>query len=325
MSARDSTEDEAIQELSELNLRAHTQSVGLTGYDPFERLWNHNPNNLNMKKTDATPQGKPKALCTKNSLCAQVVTLDPVPNPSTASPDSRGHLHSSPQHPTAKLAISNPGEGKQPIRMINSDERMLVDEDTENLGRNKGLQSEPCLVLHSTGFLDTEGYKASMRSSSTSEPGTEKKKSVAEFFREHLSTTGSQRNNTLQRNAWEKSAFRPKEPENQMGSTWNLPTGGTTTVQDKSNMCPLDTKQSTGNATRARRPTANSRSSLSMLVFATWSLLTWKTAIAPTGLWGARTNTFGLSSVSSLPNLVWKPTIREEQSRIFPNPIPREL
>jgi hypothetical protein len=42
MSARDSTGDDSdgpLQELSELNLRAHTQSVGKTEYDPFQRLW----------------------------------------------------------------------------------------------------------------------------------------------------------------------------------------------------------------------------------------------------------------------------------------------
>ena len=324
MSARDSTEEEAIQELSELNLRAHTQSVGLTGYDPFERLWNHNPNNLEMMESDATPTVKTNLLppSANNAFYAQAVTVDPVPNASTASPNSCGHLRSSPQQPTAKFAITNQREeGRQPVRTVLSDDRMLVDTDTENLEQNVVLQSEKSLALQPKGYLDIEGNKASLRSFSSNEPGTEKKKSVAEFFRENLPKSHSA--NSLRRNACDKQPVRPNELDKRKGSPWSHPTGGVITVEEEPNICPLDKKPT--RATRGRRPAANSRSSLSMLVFATWSLLTWKTAIAPTGLWGIRSKSYRFSSVSSLPNLVRKPTIREEQSNIFPNPFPREF
>jgi hypothetical protein len=56
MSARDSTGDDSdgpLQELSELNLRAHTQSVGKTEYDPFQHLWanKHSKSNEQSRST----------------------------------------------------------------------------------------------------------------------------------------------------------------------------------------------------------------------------------------------------------------------------------
>lgn len=315
MSARDSTEEEAIQELSELNLRAHTQSVGLTGYDPFERLWNPNPNKSEMKKSDATLKVNAKL-----TPLAMNDDADPVHNPPNALPESREPTHLLLQHPSTRLDTTNQGEDIQAIRMIVSDDRMLVDEDdTEDLGQDEAMPSDRVLALQATIFRDMDGNKASLRSFCTNEQGTEKKKTVAEFFREHLSTSHS--TNTLQRNDWEKPAFRPKEVENKKGSTWSRPIGGMTNAQEEPKM--FDTKQN--KATRGRRPTANSRSSLSMLVFATWSLLTWKTAIAPTGLWGASTNSFLFSSVSCHRQLVWKTTNGEEKSRVFPNLLPLDI
>jgi len=341
-SARESNEDDAIQELSELNLRAHTQSIGLTGYDPFERLWNnnrnhhhhhhHNYNSANLTlDIHSVHKTRPQQTPITDVAIAKTMEIHNItPETQVTSPNSLGPLHLSPEKPSATQSRMKKLQGEQYLEVLPVGDENVVDGSSGLLSRqnneelSKGVDIQ--LVAMLTSKLTTmEKHHTNKKlgllkqNDKTQEfihyQSIQKSKSVADYFREQLPAVhGLQRSQSddteLQKN---KATYHKSTPN-------HFPKPIVQSVKEEKTEHPVSTMQTA--AARGRRPAASSRSSFSMLVFATWSLLTWKTTITPMGLLGTTTNIMGMPASWPLPSFAWKSAFADQSVHVFPKANP---
>lgn len=326
MSARDSNEDEAIQELSELNLRAHTQSVGLTGYDPFERLWKNNSNNDTKKKAkknmDVHPIGKTlPALDMKNEATVDNTIQRKEQKPRSVtlvSPDNFGSFRMSPDTPMMKSSTLKEWERSKNIETNLRFQEYIgaADGTVQEIAAKRKKQADKTSMIELEAILlshlsTTEGSnfkKASSQGTGPDHQPFEKRKSVAEFLREQLPPA-----HPLQRSHSDDTELRTVEARRHVALPLTIEKPFVRSDDEDTKESAIGTTK--GAVTRGRRSGTTSRSSFNLLVFATWSLLTWKSAIAPKALVGMTSNTMGMSTGSTLPSLLWK---TEQQSHVFP-------